>query len=133
MEEVVSDQLMLERPERVLGVSDFALVQAMPVDEVGSAGSATPAIGLRHLARRLEAMQVVVAIRRRALDLERLWFLELGHFPSSLKRTLQELAIEIARYIERKPFEEHIARDLPRVFVILLEVGRGTPPVDVLP
>jgi hypothetical protein len=38
---------------RVLGVSDFALVQAMPVDEVGSAGSATPAIGLRHLAARL--------------------------------------------------------------------------------
>lgn len=73
------------------------------------------------------------AIRRRALDLERLWFLELGHFPSSVKRTLQELAIEIAQYIERKPFEEHIARDLPRVFVILLEVGRGTPPVDVLP
>src|SRR4051812_30239425 len=85
MEEVMADHLVLQCLEGVSRVAFVAAMQPFPVDEVSAAGAAfAPLVG-RHLLELLEAVQIVVAIGRRAFDVEGRWLLELGHVVPQLR------------------------------------------------
>jgi hypothetical protein len=80
MEEVMADHLVLERFKCMRRVASVAAMQPLPVNEVGAASAAFPALIRRHLFQLLEAVEIVVAVGRRALDVEGRRLLELGHF-----------------------------------------------------
>ena len=95
MEEIVPYHFILQRCKRVLDVSKVADVQPIPVYKVSTALPALPAFFVGHLLQRSKAMQITLAVRRRALDVELRRFLKLensdflnsGHDQSEIDRS----------------------------------------------
>jgi hypothetical protein len=79
VEEVVAYQLVPKRFKGMCGIALVTAVQTLPVDEISPARSAFAALVRRHLLQLLEAVQIVVAVSRRAFDVERRRFLEFRH------------------------------------------------------
>jgi hypothetical protein len=80
MEVVMADHLVPERFKGMRCVASVAAMQPLPIDEVNAASAAFAALIRRHLFELLEAVEIVLAVCRRALDVEGLRLLELGHF-----------------------------------------------------
>lgn len=79
MKEVMADHFVLKRLEGVDSVAPVSAMQPLPVDEVRTAGTALAPLIWGHLLQLLEAVQFIVAIGRRALDLKRERLLKFGH------------------------------------------------------
>jgi hypothetical protein len=79
VEEVMTDELMLERLEGMVDVKKIALVNPFPVDQVGTAGAASAALVCRHLPELLETVEIVIAVRVGAFNGEGRRFLKSGH------------------------------------------------------
>jgi hypothetical protein len=79
VEEVVPDQLVLKRLKSVRRICLVTAMQPLPVDEISAASATLSALVRRHLLELLEAMKIVVAVGRRARDVERRWLLKLNH------------------------------------------------------
>ncbi|MCY4460663.1 MAG: hypothetical protein OXC26_09770 [Albidovulum sp.] len=79
MEEVVTDHLVLRCVERVLDITEVAHVQSIPVYKVSAAVPTLPALLIGHLPQLLEAMEIVLAVRRCKLDVEPRRLLEFGN------------------------------------------------------
>jgi hypothetical protein len=75
----MADQFMLKRFKGVFRVTNVALVDPAPIDEVRAAGPALAAVGGGHFSLGLETVQISLAVGRGARDLERRWLLKLSH------------------------------------------------------
>ena len=115
------------------GVVGVAPVQPLPVYEVRATGAALPALARSHLLQLLEAVQIVLAVGRRALDVERRRFYETAAMGTSSAAPDRAIADRLVIDVIRKAFDEDVARDGPGIAFVGLKVGRRAPPVDVLP
>jgi hypothetical protein len=79
MKKMVAYQLLLKRFEGVRRIAFVTAMQTLPVDQAGPACSAFAALVIGHRLELFEAMQAVIAVGRRAFDVERRGLLELSH------------------------------------------------------
>jgi hypothetical protein len=68
---LMPDKLELQNAHEVVSVRRITLVDSLPFDEIGAARAAMSALSIGHLARRLEAVQLLLTAAIRAFDTKR--------------------------------------------------------------
>ena len=130
---VVTDQLFVQRGDRISCIPFIAAMYSRPVDEICTTGAATATLRWSHSFYGLEAVKAVPAVTRRAGDVERFRPLGLFHCPVlSFQGPLEQLPVELVLNLKREPLEEDTPHGFPWFLIAFLKVHRSTPPVDTL-